>query len=63
MLQQQQPYAGKLLGRMMEYGGSQDSLDDNIGVDNMMCHRLLGGKGKMREFALLTLNPFPNDKF
>ena len=32
--------------KMMLYGGSQDSLDDNIGVDNVMCHRLLGGKGK-----------------
>ncbi|XP_053386400.1 serine-rich adhesin for platelets-like isoform X2 [Mercenaria mercenaria] len=32
--------------KMMLYGGSQDSLDDNIGVDNVMCHRLLGGKGQ-----------------
>ncbi|XP_060571450.1 serine-rich adhesin for platelets-like isoform X3 [Ruditapes philippinarum] len=32
--------------KMMLYGGSQDSLDDNIGVDSVMCHRLLGGKGQ-----------------
>lgn len=27
-------------------GASMDSLDDNIGVDHVMCSRLIGGAGK-----------------
>ena len=33
---------------------SQDSLDDNIGVDQVMCHRLLG-EGKLA-LAAYTIN-------
>ncbi|XP_052813736.1 mucin-4-like isoform X2 [Mya arenaria] len=31
--------------RLGLHAGSHESLDDNIGVDSVMCHRLLGGKG------------------
>lgn len=36
-------------------GASMDSLDDNIGVDHVMCSRLIGGAGKYVCYHLLLL--------
>ncbi|XP_052235048.1 microtubule-associated protein futsch-like isoform X2 [Dreissena polymorpha] len=40
--------------------GSQDSMDDNIGVDNVMCHRLLGGSNTPVQRSALE---FTNSQF
>ncbi|KAL4217378.1 NCK-associated protein 5 [Mactra antiquata] len=45
-----------IFDKMIQYGGSQDSLDDNIGVDNVMCHRLLG-KGPVVAKVTSTTRP------